>query len=52
MYTILNVFPFDYTAFAVSGQVGIPLTGLAKPMKYILSEETLTVIAPFNVQKY
>ena len=28
IYKFLNVCPFDYTAFAVSGKVGIPLTGL------------------------
>ena len=27
-YKFLNVCPFDCTAFAVSGKVGIPLTGL------------------------
>ena len=28
IYKFLNVCPFDYTAFAVSGKVGIPLTSL------------------------
>ena len=27
-----NVCPFDYTAFAVSGKVGIPLIGLTTPV--------------------
>ena len=28
MFNFFNVCPFDYTAFTVSGKVGIPLTGL------------------------
>ena len=28
IYKFLNVYPFDHTAFAVSGKVGIPWTGL------------------------
>ena len=30
------VCPFDYTAVAVSGNVGIPLTGLTTPIKWML----------------
>ena len=32
IYKFLNVCPFDYTAFVVSGKVWIPLTGLTKPV--------------------
>ena len=32
IYKFLNVFPFDYTYFAVSGKVGIPKTGLTTPV--------------------
>ena len=32
IYKFLNVCPFDYTAFAVSENVGIPLTGLIIPV--------------------
>ena len=29
--------PFDYTAFAVSGKVGIPLTGLTTPVGLLVT---------------
>ena len=32
---------FDYTAFAVSGKFGIPLTGLTTPMEWMLSVANL-----------
>ena len=32
IYKFLNMCPFDYTAFAVSGKVGYPLTGLSTPV--------------------
>ena len=39
-----NVYPFDYTAFTVSGKVGIPLTGLTTPL-VSLSSLQLTVLS-------
>ena len=35
-YTFLNVCPFTYKAFAVSGKFGIPLTGLTTPTEWML----------------
>ena len=32
VYKFLNECPFDYTAFAISGQVKIPLTDLTTPV--------------------
>ena len=32
--------PFYYTAFAFSGKVGIPLTGLTTPVEWLLSGTT------------
>ena len=37
IYKFLNVCPFDYTAFAVSGEIGIPLTGQTTPIEWMLS---------------
>ena len=37
IFKILNVCHFDYTAFAVSGKVGIPLTGLTSPVGAIVT---------------
>ena len=36
IYTFLNVCPFNYTAFAVSGKVGTPLTGLSTSVRWLL----------------
>ena len=44
IYKFLNVCPFDYTAFAVSGKVGIPETGLTTPVGW-LSLSQLTVLS-------
>ena len=44
IYKFLNVCPFDYTAFAISGNVGIPLTGLTTPVGW-LSLPQLTVLS-------
>ena len=41
---IFNVCPFDYMAFAVSGKVGIPLSGLTAPVEW-LSSLQLTVLS-------
>ena len=35
IYRFLDVCPFDYTAFAVSGKVGIPLTGLTTKVGWL-----------------
>ena len=35
IYKFLKVCPFDYTAFAVNGKVGIPLTGLTTPVGWL-----------------
>ena len=35
IYRFLNACPFDYTAVAVSGKVGIPLTGLTTPFGWL-----------------
>ena len=46
IYKFLNVCPFDYTAFAVSGMVGIPLTGLTTPVGWqltVLSRSAIVV---------
>ena len=32
IYNFLNVYLFEYTAFAVNGKVEIPLTGLTIPV--------------------
>ena len=37
IYTFFNVRPFDYMAFAVSGNVGYPLTGLTTTIAWMLS---------------
>ena len=37
IYKFLNVCPFDYTAFAVSGKVGYPLTGLTTPVWWLIT---------------
>ena len=42
-FKFLNVYPFDYIAFAVSAKVGIPLTGLTTPVG-LLSSLQLTVL--------
>ena len=42
IYKFLNACPFHYTAFVVSGKVGIPLTGLTSPVGW-LSLSQLTV---------
>ena len=44
IYTFLNVCPVDYTAFAVSGKVGYPLTGLITPVGLLLLLQ-LTVLS-------
>ena len=44
IYTFLNVCPFEYTAFVVSGKVGIPYTGLITPVGW-LSLPKLTVLS-------
>ena len=35
IYKFLNECPFDYTAFAVNWKVGIPLTGLTRPVGWL-----------------
>ena len=37
IYNFLNVCSFDYTAFAVSGKVGITKTVLTTPIEWMLS---------------
>ena len=37
IYKFLNVCPFDYTAVAVSGKVGYPLTGLTTPVGWLVT---------------
>ena len=37
MLCLINVCPFDYKAFAVSGKVGIPLTAFNTPIEWMLS---------------
>ena len=37
IYKFLNVCPFDYTAFAVSGKVGYPLNGLTTPVGWLVT---------------
>ena len=44
IYKFFNMCPFDYTAFAVGGKVGIPLTGLTTPVGW-LSLPQLTVLS-------
>ena len=44
IYKFLNVCPFDYTAFGVSGKVGIPYTSLTTPVGW-LSLPQLTVLS-------
>ena len=44
IYEFLNVCHFDYTAFAVSGKVGIPYTGLTTPVGW-QSLPQLTVLS-------
>ena len=43
IYNLLNVCPFDYTAFVVSGKVRNPFTGLITPVGKLLLLQ-LTVI--------
>ena len=43
IYKFLNVCPFDYTAFVVSGKIGIPLTDLTTPVGWLLLPQ-LTVL--------
>ena len=33
---LFNACPFDFTTFAVSGKVGIPLTGITTPVRWLL----------------
>ena len=47
---------FDYTAFAVNGNVGIPLTGLTTPVEWlsvpqltVLSRSAIVVLSKFLV---
>ena len=35
-YNFLNVYPFDYTAFVVSGKAGLSLTGLTTLVGWLL----------------
>ena len=44
IYNFFNVCPFHYTAFVVSGKVGIPLTGLTTPVGWLLLPQ-LTVLS-------
>ena len=44
IYKLLNVCPFYYTSFAVSGKVGYPYTGLTTPVRW-LSLLQLTVLS-------
>ena len=37
IYIYLNMCPFDYAAFVVSGKIRIPLTGLTTPIDWIVS---------------
>ena len=43
IYKVLNVRPFDYTAFAVRGNVVCPLTALTTPIEWMLLRQ-LTVL--------
>ena len=42
------MFPFDFTAFAVSGKAGIPLTGLTTPTDCPKSVRNRCVIGIFG----
>ena len=37
IYKCLNVYPFEYTDFEVSGKVGYPSTGLTTPITWMVS---------------
>ena len=46
IYKFLNVCPFDYTAFAVSGKVGIPLSGLTTPVGFLPLPNWPSLVGP------
>ena len=46
IYNFLNVRPSDKTAFAVSGKVGIPLTGLTTPVAWLSLPQRPSQVGP------
>ena len=55
IYKFLNVCPFDYTIFAVSGKIGIPKIGLTTPVVTVGSCRysicTVAVVTPSDHPK-